>query len=876
MIDQTLGHYRILKKLGEGGMGVVYKAQDLHLDRFVALKMLPPEKVTDPERKQRFVQEAKAASALNHPGIITIHDIASDRGLDFIAMEYIQGKTLDQLIPRKGMRINEAIKIGMDIADALAAAHSIGIIHRDIKPSNIMVSDQGRVKVLDFGLAKLTETLLSGENAATLTVNPTTDEGKIVGTVAYMSPEQAEGRKLDTRSDIFSFGSVLYEMVTGRRPFQGDSKASTMAAILKEDPKPASQVVEALPKELERLISRCLRKDRERRWQNMTDLKVTLQELKEESDSGVLSPTTPTLKNRRSFIALALVFFAGVVLAVAGWLWFGRSQPPPEEVLLTAVPLTSYAGSETYPSFSPDGSQVAFSWNGEKQDNYDIWTKVIGTETKLQLTSNPANDYSSAWSPDGRWIAFCRDLPGGKVAIMLIPPIPGPERKLTETNYTDPYGGLGSLVNWSPDSRWLAIIDCDRPNKQRGLFLLSVETGEKRRLTSPPESGEGDWGPAFSPDGHTLAFSRWTRSSDLYLVDLSEDLKPIGQPILLCSGYWASSPAWTPDGKEIVFSRLGMSSGLWRMAVSKPAKPQKLAFATNQAGRPAISRQGRRLAYEVERYDVNIWRVDLGEPDQTQPNPVQFIYSTQQEREPAYSPDGKRIAFVSDRSGATEIWVCDSDGSNQVKLTSLGEVFAPQWSPDSQNIAFQASPRGETGIYVIDVDTGALRRMPAHSVDDNWPYWSRDGQWLYVKGHGLWKIPFKGGGAVEISKDEGADLPHESPDGKWLYYSKGWPGPQSVWKMPVGGGEGIKILDAVHPLAFWTLGKNGIYFFTVPDDKGHTDLSLYEFATAKTRKIRTIDRQVYSMPAVSPDGRTILYSQFDEIGSDLMLVENFR
>ena len=261
MIGKTISHYSILEKLGEGGMGVVYKARDARLDRFVAIKVLPADKIADPERKQRFVQEAKAASSLNHPNIITIYDIGQADGVDFISMECVSGKALDRLIPRHGMRLKEALKSAVQIADALARAHAAGIVHRDLKPGNIMVNEHGLVKVLDFGLAKLTEATPAGGDEPTRTMRPTTEEGKIVGTVSYMSPEQAEGKKVDARSDIFSFGAVLYEMVTGTQAFHGDTKASTLAAILKDNPRPASQLVEGLPREVERLISRCLRKE---------------------------------------------------------------------------------------------------------------------------------------------------------------------------------------------------------------------------------------------------------------------------------------------------------------------------------------------------------------------------------------------------------------------------------------------------------------------------------------------------------------------------------------------------------------------------------------------------------------------------------------
>src|SRR6266849_2514234 len=269
MIGRTVLHYQIVETLGRGGMGVVYKARDTHLDRFVAIKVLPAEKVADPERKRRFVQEAKAASSLNHPNIVHIYDIAEADGIPFIAMEYVLGKTLGEITGRKGLRVAVALRYGVQIAEALDKAHSAGIIHRDLKPSNIMVTADGLVKVLDFGLAKLTEPSRgdAGETRTLKEEKPDTEEGTILGTVAYMSPEQAEGKEIDARSDIFSFGAVLYEMVTGKRAFHGDSKLSTLSAILKEDPKPVSSIVTDVPRDLEKIISQCVRKDPDRRFQ---------------------------------------------------------------------------------------------------------------------------------------------------------------------------------------------------------------------------------------------------------------------------------------------------------------------------------------------------------------------------------------------------------------------------------------------------------------------------------------------------------------------------------------------------------------------------------------------------------------------------------
>src|SRR5213592_1246049 len=286
MTGRAISHYEVVEKLGEGGMGLVYQARDTRLDRFVALKVLPAGKVADPARKQRFVQEAKAASALNHPNIVTIHDVSSCNGMDFIVMECIEGKTLGELIPPKGLRSAQAVHHAVQIADALAKAHGAGILHRDLKPSNIMVTDEGRVKILDFGLAKLLDTEDSSPEGSTLSARPITEQGNVLGTAAYMSPEQAEGRKVDARSDIFGFGSVLYEMVTGRKPFAGDSRLSLLSKIVSEDPTTPGQLAASIPPDLEKIILHCLRKDPARRYQDMADVKVALEDVEEESASG--------------------------------------------------------------------------------------------------------------------------------------------------------------------------------------------------------------------------------------------------------------------------------------------------------------------------------------------------------------------------------------------------------------------------------------------------------------------------------------------------------------------------------------------------------------------------------------------------------------
>src|SRR6476660_6761520 len=291
-VGDKLGPYEIVSPIGAGGMGEVWKARDTRLDRIIAIKVLPSDKLADPERKRRFVQEAKAASALNHPNIVTIYDIGSEDKCDYLAMEFVDGQTLEQLTPRDGLGISDALRYAAQASDALAKAHAAGIVHRDLKPGNIMVTSDGRVKVLDFGLAKLSQPAgLNPAGTVTVTISAETMEGAILGTPAYMSPEQAEGKPVEAHSDIFSFGAVLYEMIAGRPAFRRDTHLATLTAVLRDEPKPLGQERKETPPELERVIQRCLRKDPARRFQSMADLKVALEELKEEFDSGVRRDT---------------------------------------------------------------------------------------------------------------------------------------------------------------------------------------------------------------------------------------------------------------------------------------------------------------------------------------------------------------------------------------------------------------------------------------------------------------------------------------------------------------------------------------------------------------------------------------------------------
>jgi Tol biopolymer transport system component/serine/threonine protein kinase len=864
LAGQTISHYRVFEKLGEGGMGVVWKARDTRLGRFVALKILPAAKMSDPERKRRFVQEARTASALNHPNIITIYDIDQADGTDFIAMEFVPGKTLDRLIPRKGLRLNEALQYATQVADALVAAHAAGIVHRDLKPGNIMVNESGGVKVLDFGLAKLTERGPATEfpRAGTICEGPKTDDGMIVGTVSYMSPEQAEGKPASERSDVFSFGVVLYEMLAGRRPFPGDSAAAIMAAVLRDNPPP----LEGVPAELTALVSHCLRKDAACRFQSMADVKIALEELKEAPNA---IPATPPARRRgwRMWLAASAL----LALAAAGWYRFGGSSSLAP--MMKVVPLTSDPGIETWPSFSPDGNQVAFTWNGKLQNNFDIYVKLVSGGDPLRVTQDPAADCCPAWSPDGGQVAFLR-----RGFAYLVSPLGGPERKFTQA----------SFVAWFPDGKSLLIVDRPASQPRSALYLVSLATTERRQLTFPPPDRGSDAFGAFSPDGKNLAFvrQRGHEGNDIYVQPLARGA-PNGAAWRLTSDGSARifGLAWIGDSREIVFSsERGGRRSLWRIAAAPGAEPRRLP-GTEDASYPAIARGPHvRLAYQRAVTDRNIWRMELAAPGEKASPPTPVLNSTEDDFAPQFSPDGKQIVFVSERSGSAEIWVSDWQGSNLKQLTSFGGPHAgvPRWSPDGRRITFSGATGDNMDIFVINVEGGGLRRLTTEPSFDARSSWSRDGRWIYFRSNRsgsdqIWKMPSEGGSAVQITKGGASDA-FEAPDGKLLYYSKYWLEP-GVWSVPVDGGEETSVIASAFP-NLWGIADRGIYFLDLAAaQNGLVPLMLYRFDTRRISQVAALEKvQSTSNPSfsVTRDGRWVVWARYDRSESNLMLIPDFR
>ena len=477
MIGTVISHYRITEKVGEGGMGVVYKAEDTKLKRLVALKFLRADALEDDEQKERFLREAQAAASLIHPNVCVIHEIDESEGSPFIVMELVEGQTVKAKLKERPLKLGEALDIAIQTTQGLQAAHEKNVVHRDIKSANLMVTPQGQVKIMDFGLARLSDrTQLTKEHSR-------------LGTPAYMSPEQVRGEKVDRRSDIWSLGVVIYEMVAGRMPFAGEVEAAVTYSILNAKPEPLTALRTDVPVPLDRIVEKALAKTADERYQHVEELLVDLRGLRKQSQPAGPSAAAPG--NRAAWYVAAAASVVAVVAVAALWLSLSTGSETASDASLVAVPLTSYPGVEGSPTFSPDGGRVAFHWC--RDGDCDIYVKLIGSESRQQLTTHPGRDLYPAWSPDGKEIAFVREISSEEAAVVLVSSIGGRERTLERFRPVSAGGDrVGPRLEWHPRGKWLVFAT------RSGLSAVSLETGEVQRLTTPPPDSLGDSCPAFS------------------------------------------------------------------------------------------------------------------------------------------------------------------------------------------------------------------------------------------------------------------------------------------------------------------------------------------------------------------------------------------
>jgi Tol biopolymer transport system component/predicted Ser/Thr protein kinase len=844
MIGETIDRYLVVEKIGQGGMGVVYKARDTLLGRFVALKVLPPDAVGEPARRRRFIEEAKAASALQHPGIVTIHDVLSAAGRDVIVMEHVAGETLEQRIGQRALPLSRGLRYAELIADALACAHAAGIVHRDLKPSNVMVTEDDTAKVLDFGLAKLAETPFAGDEAPTVSrgqVEKLTREGAVAGTLAYMSPEQAAGKPVDARTDVFSFGVLLYEMLTGRHPFRRGSQLETLSAIREADPEPPTRIAPGLPPEAERAILRCLHKEPSRRWQSMADLSAVLRDLREDSESGrgrSVAATTARPSRRWWWAVTAGALVLATLAAVGLYRRLDRHAAPGplEQTRLTVD--TGYTGD---PTISADGKLVVYASDRTGRGDLDIWVQHVGARDAARLTHDPADDWQPTVSPDGSRVVYRSE--SGRGGLYVVSTLGGSPRKLAER---------GRLPRFSPDGSQVSFLR-DVGYNRRGvlpMFLVSAEEGTPQPFQ--PDFGvpdlPGSTGPIWSPDGRHILFKgrslktpasldwwvapaaggpavatgaaavlhndgvlipcAWLGSHllfamgttlegvNLYRVRIGSDFRVTDLPEPLTSGLGVTHSASVSGDGHVVLPRWSGLAQVWSLdpeRLGDAVTPQQLTHDAATKYMFGLDRAGDRLAYtaaagSAERYGLELRVRDLTTGEEST---AMRLASPAIWQSPRLSPDGTLLA-----------WSSFDEGKIVARAARTGEQGGEELCrdctllgfPSEGHVLLSAGPRvflrsvsDGTETSLVTVESGDLL-----NADLSW-----DGRWLAtLVGHpdGTWAIDVvpvgegapSGARSVEIRRSgDWLASPRWSPDGNRLYYLAVHDGFFCIWAQPL-------------------------------------------------------------------------------------------
>jgi len=881
---RKLSHYRLVEKIGAGGMGEVWKAEDGKLDREVAIKVLPAAFAADPARLARFEREAKILASLNHPNIAAIYGLEESDGIRFLVLELVPGETLADMVSPGPLPVAEVLEIGRQIAEALEAAHESAVLHRDLKPANVKVTPGGKVKVLDFGLAK---SLVPESPAGDLTQSPTitsggTQDGVILGTAAYMSPEQARGKPLDRRTDIWSFGCVLYEALVGRRPFGGETLSDAIARILERDPDWGT-LPKGTPSRLADLLRRCLRKDAQRRLRDIGDARIEIEEILEDPSSTLHAETAPTRQpSVWVFGALALVS----ALAGAAIAWMALPGAPSvtsgELEVAHVARLTHDPGLSEWPTWSPDGSLLAFA--SDRDGDFDIYVRRVDGGHEVNVTDDPGQDFQPAFSPDGNRIAFVstRSSRTGMIKIgatwgvefrtmggdlWVAPALGGQARRLAPD---------ANFPAWHPDGGRIAYAS--GPENHRSILTVAADGGSPEPVL---DVGSSNWEIVrlqYAPGGEWISFE--TLEGIVWLLPASG-----GTPHELAE---ASSHVWDATGRRLYYLSRDLSGGTRLLFVEIDAakgqvrgEPRAFSLMTGFLRDLAISQDGRQLATSELEGSLNLTLLPLTAEGDAPAGSEEVVNSGLViDRYPAFSPDGRRIAFASDRLGGMKIWISNLDTGRLRQLQLPGEDRGANlvyWSPDGQQLAItRFAPDSTQSLWLAAADGSQAEELVPPTPGLTGSAFSPDGRSvLHSATVGGYRQLF----AVDLATRESHQLTSSqwdtfsaewSPDGRWLAVVSNQGGPVQVWRMPASGGptEPLTTGDERVRHAFYSPDGRWVYY-----QPSHRNIYRVPAAGGTAQAVTTFpeSRLFIEEPAISPDGRSLAYCRSNG-GSSLWLL----